>query len=163
MVRLTLAGMLSRCLDMTEGIATRQHWMSVLARADAAALRTALEAAPPLPACPLLRGPEIGLAMLRGRAGGGGAAFNLGEASVTRCTLRSAAGAMGHATVLGRDPDHAELAARIDAALQSPALHDALMAAVVAPLAVAQAAARARDARRAAATKVDFFTLATMR
>jgi alpha-D-ribose 1-methylphosphonate 5-triphosphate synthase subunit PhnG len=101
--------------------------------------------------------------MLRGRAGGGGAAFNLGEMTVTRCTVRVADGHVGHAYVAGRDARQAELAALLDAALQDPARHDALQAMVIAPLAARQRAARDGIARRAAATRVDFFTMATMR
>ena len=41
--------------------------------------------------------------MMRGRAGGGGAPFNLGEMTVTRCTVRTAGGQVGHAYVAGRD------------------------------------------------------------
>lgn len=138
----------------------RQHWMAILARADAATL--ARECAGKLPDYAVIRGPEAGLAMLRGRAGGSGAPFNVGEATVVRCTVRSAAGHLGHAYCLGRDERHAELAAAIDAGLQDPALHPALHD-VVDTLAEAQAAARRQDARRAAATQVQFFTMATMR
>ena len=143
--------------------APRRHWMSVLARAGAAEIAALLEAAPPLPAHVRLRGPEAGLVMLRGRAGGGGAPFNLGEMTVTRCTVRLAGGAVGHAYITGRDARQAELAALLDAALQDPARHDALAAAVIVPLATRQRQARDATARRAAATRVDFFTLATMR
>ena len=101
--------------------------------------------------------------MVRGRAGGTGAAFNLGEATVARCTVRVEGGAVGHAYCLGRDLRQAELAAVLDAALQDPLRHEALHRAVVAPLAAAQAAARDQTARRAAATRVEFFTMATMR
>jgi len=141
----------------------RQLWMAVLARASAATLRAHLADAPELPGFRLLRGPEAGLVMVRGRAGGGGAAFNLGEMSVTRCTVRDDEGQIGHAYVSGRDAAQAELAARIDAALQSDQRHNALQAAVIAPLAAAQEAARTEQARKAAATRVQFFTLATMR
>ncbi len=144
-------------------IARRQRWMSVLARADAAAIEACLADAPPLPDCTTLRGPESGLVMLRGRAGGGGAPFNLGEMSVTRCTVRSPAGFVGHAYVQGRDAAQARLAARLDAALQDPTCRDALEAAVIGPLAAAQQAARAEAAAKAAATRVQFFTMATMR
>ena len=143
--------------------AARRHWMSVLARAGASEIATLLAGAPALPEHVRLRGPEAGLVMLRGRAGGGGAAFNLGEMTVTRCTVRLAGGPVGHAYVAGRDAGQAELAALLDAALQDPARHDALLAAVIAPLAARQAAARDAVARRAAATRVDFFTMATMR
>ena len=134
--------------------------MAVLARASAAELA---ELAGPLPAYARLRGPEVGLVMVRGQAGGAGSPFNLGEATVTRCTVRTAAGQVGHAYCLGRDLRQAELAAVLDAALQDPESGPALQAQVVAPLAAAQAARRAQMARRAAATQVQFFTLATMR
>jgi len=141
----------------------RQIWMSILARASAAELHQHLQDAPELPGFRILRGPEAGLVMVRGRAGGGGAAFNLGEMSVTRCTVRDAEGQIGHAYISGRDATQAELAARIDAAMQNPDRHDALQEAVIAPLAEAQDAARQTTQRKAAATRVQFFTLATMR
>jgi len=144
-------------------VAARQRWMSVLARASAQSIATRLENVPPLPACTVLRGPESGLVMLRGRAGGGGGPFNLGEMSVTRCTVRSDTGFVGHAYVQGRDARQARLAAEIDAALQDPARHDELARAVIDPLAEAQTAARDSKAAKAAATRVQFFTMATMR
>ena len=143
--------------------ATRQRWMSVLARASADAIAAQLEGAPALPPSTVLRGPESGLVMMRGRAGGGGSPFNLGEMSVTRCTVRNAQGFIGHAYVQGRDHHQARLAAELDAALQDPARHAALEQAVIAPLAAAQQAARDEAAAKAAATRVQFFTMATMR
>lgn len=143
----------------TEG--RRKHWMAVLARAKTAEIEAHL--AETLPQHTRLRGPEVGLAMVRGRAGGTGAAFNLGEMTVTRCTVRDEAGRIGHAVVAGRDPRQAELAAALDAALQDPARQDRLQWAVIAPLDAVQQAARAATAAKAAATRVAFFTLATMR
>lgn len=140
----------------------RQHWMSVLARADAQALRH-LAAAAGLTPHVRLRGPEAGLVMVQGRAGGSGAAFNMGEMTVVRCTVRNAAGQTGHATVSGRSHEHAELAAAFDAALQEPDRRKSLIRQVVDPLAAQQAAARQEVAQRAAATRVQFFTMATMR
>jgi len=137
----------------------RRHWMAVLAQAsgeDIAALM------PPLPAHERLRAPETGLVMVRGRAGGDGAPFNLGEMTVTRCAVRLGE-TVGHAYVAGRDKRQAELAAVLDAALQDPAQRPALMAAVIAPLAARQDAARAAEARRAAATRVDFLAMQTTR
>ena len=141
--------------------AARKAWMAVLARAPAATLEAASQGL--LPDYTRLRGPEIGLVMLQGRAGGTGQPFNLGEATVARCTVRTGAGQVGHAYCLGRDLRQAELAAAIDAALQDPAQHDRIDAAVIQPLAAAQAAQRGESARRAAATQVQFFTMATMR
>lgn len=141
----------------------RQAWMAVLARATAEDLAGRIAALPTLPPHTRLRGPESGLVMLRGRQGGDGAPFNLGEMTVTRCTVRLEDGTLGHAYVAGRDGRQAELAALLDAALQRPALNPVLMECVVAPLAAEQAARRDAAARKAAATRVAFATMATMR
>jgi alpha-D-ribose 1-methylphosphonate 5-triphosphate synthase subunit PhnG len=143
--------------------AARRRWMAVLARASGEAIAARLGTAPALPPWTRLRGPETGLVMVRGRAGGDGAPFNLGEMTVTRCAVRLAGGTVGHAYVAGRDARQAELAAALDAALQLPDRRAALIAAVIAPLAAAQADAAACEARKAAATRVEFFTMATMR
>jgi alpha-D-ribose 1-methylphosphonate 5-triphosphate synthase subunit PhnG len=133
--------------------------MAILARASADSIAALLPALPPHEH---LRAAETGLVMVRGRAGGDGATFNLGEMTVTRCTVRLG-DAVGHAYVAGRDKRQAELAALVDAALQDPGRHDALMRDVIAPLAAHQHAAREAQARKAAATRVEFFTMATMR
>ena len=140
----------------------RQHWMAVLARATLAELTALLPDCAPLPDYTVLRGPEAGLVMTRGRTGGGGAPFNLGEMTVSRCTVCLPGGTVGHAYTAGRDLRQAELAAVLDAALQDPAWTD-LHEAVIAPLAAAQRARREAVAAKAAATRVQFFTMATMR
>jgi len=150
-------------MTVSPATAERRHWMSVLARASAAELERRLAACPKLPEHVRLRGPETGLVMTRGRAGGGGAAFNLGEITVTRCTVRNPGGEVGHAYIAGREVLRAELAARVDAGMQDPLLREVLRREVIEPLAAAQAAARQESARRAAATRVQFFTMATMR
>jgi alpha-D-ribose 1-methylphosphonate 5-triphosphate synthase subunit PhnG len=136
--------------------------MAILARASVQELAEKLAELPALPEAEMLRAPETGLVMVRGRAGGDGDAFNLGEMTVTRCALRLGAH-VGHAYIAGRDHAKARRAALLDAALQDSALHQACMQAVVEPLAAAQQEARAAEARKAAATRVDFFTMATMR
>jgi len=144
-------------------IPQRQRWMAVLARADANDIAAALRHAAALPAHTRLRGPETGLVMVRGRQGGDGAPFNLGELPVTRCAVRLADGTVGHAYVAGRDAAQAELAAVVDAALQDPARRDRLLEVVIAPLAAAQADRVAELAARAAATRVEFASMASMR
>jgi len=141
----------------------RRRWMSVLARAAADQLETCLTDHGGAPAYQRLRGPESGLVMVRGRAGGGGAPFNLGEMTVTRCTVRTASGQVGHAYVAGRDARQAELAAVLDALLQDPAHGAALRDGAIATLAAGQAAARASVTRKAATTKVQFFAMRNMR
>ena len=140
----------------------RRRWIGLLARASGPAIET-LAAHLSLPDFTRIRGPETGLVMLRGRAGGDGAAFNLGEMTTTRCTIRTADGQVGHAYVAGRDARQAELAALLDAVLQDSGRHGTVMAAVIEPLAEAEAARHTLRARRAAATRVEFLAMATMR
>ena len=143
------------------GTVARRRWMSVLALAPADELAAATRRA--LPAPPryrVLRGPETGLAMVRARAGGTGTRFNLGETTVTRCTVQlEDGGGVGHAYVRGRDGRHAEIAALLDALLQDPAYRPRLEDAVVAPLERAHAERRHAAAARAACSRVEFFTL----
>lgn len=105
-----------------------------------------------------LRRPETGTVMVRARTGGTGTPFNLGEMTVTRCALRLASGEVGHAYVQGRDRTHAENAALVDALMQTGRADD-LRHRVLAPLAEDIALSKAARARKAAATKVDFFTM----
>ncbi len=112
-----------------------------------------------LPPALTVRGPEVGLVMLRGRTGGGGAAFNLGEASVVRATVKLASGHVGHAVVLGRDAEHARSAAHLDAVWQRPEWRQRIEDDIVTPGLAAEAAETRRRAEETEATRVDFFTL----
>ena len=134
----------------------RPDWMGLLARAAPARLAALLPA--DLPPHSLLRPPEVGAVMVRGRTGATGAPFNLGEMTVTRCSLRLTTGEVGHAHVQGRDKGHALRAALVDAAMQGPQAAS-IARDVLAPLAEAEAAARRLRAEKAAATRVEFFTL----
>jgi alpha-D-ribose 1-methylphosphonate 5-triphosphate synthase subunit PhnG len=143
--------------------AARRHWMSVLARATAEQLTDLIGACGAMPAYRMLRGPEAGLLMVRGRTGGGGAPFNLGEMTATRCSVRTDDGFVGHAYIAGRDERVAELAALVDALLQDPSRQAQLLADIIEPLATMQQAQRREVAARAAATRVQFFAMRNMR
>lgn len=131
----------------------RREALGLLARAPAARLAALLAE---LPAHEVLRAPQTGTVMVRGRAGGTGAAFNLGEITVTRASVRLAGGAVGHGYVQGRDRDHALRAALVDALGQTDAR---LVAPILAPLRADEAALRAATGAEAEATRVEFFTL----
>lgn len=137
--------------------AARQHWIGVLSRALRADL-LAHEAALRDAEYQLIRPPEIGMTLVRGRMGGSGAPFNVGEMSVTRCVVRLADGRTGYSYLAGRDKAHAELAALADAHLQG-AQQAHWIREVIEPLAQAQAVRRSQQQAETAATKVDFFTL----
>jgi len=138
--------------------AARQTWLAVLARASLAELQAQAPGAHALQALQCVRPPEVGMVMLRGRVGGTGNPFNLGEASVVRCAVRLGNGPLGVSYALGRDKRRAELAALFDALLQDPLHHDDLQRELIAPLAQAQAQARARKQLDVAGSKVEFFT-----
>jgi alpha-D-ribose 1-methylphosphonate 5-triphosphate synthase subunit PhnG len=107
----------------------------------------------------VLRGPETGLVTVRGRIGGGGAPFNVGETTVTRATVRLASGQVGHCYALGRNKQKARLAAIADALWQDPTRRDEVEAKLIAPLRAELAKAREQRHAETAATKVDFFTM----
>jgi len=138
---------------------TRQGWMSLLAKAPAAAIARYFTALGLAPAHSYLRAPEVGGVMVRGRAGGTGAPFNLGEMTITRCALKlEEEGTVGHAYVQGRDKEKARQAALLDALLQTGAAEQ-VRAQVLVPLDAEMGAQAAARAAKAAATKVDFFTM----
>ena len=152
---------MSRLESATAGDADndRQAWMAVLAKALPADLEEAHGALETAPVFDWVRPPETGLVMVRGRAGGTGDAFNLGEMTVTRCALRIASGETGVAYVQGRSKRRAELAALFDAMLQNPAHTKSLRVAVIDKLADRHARQRAAESRKVKATQVDFFTM----
>ncbi len=141
---------------MPDSSLSRRDWLGLIARAPIAQLNTVWPE--DAPAFTWLRRPETGAIMVQGRAGAVGAAFNLGEVTVTRASVRLDCGTIGHAMVQGRDPHKAERAALLDALLQTPG-GEKLQHDVLAPLQAAEAEAAEQRARQAAATKVDFFTM----
>ena len=145
-------------LDAQTEPMTRQDWMGLLARAPKDCLATLWSQWGAAPEFTWLRKPETGGVMVRGRAGGTGAAFNLGEMTVTRCALRLETGEVGHAYVQGRSASHAQRAALIDALMQGPSATD-VTAQILTPLRDEEQARRHSRAAKAASTKVDFFTM----
>lgn len=137
----------------------RRAVMAVLAKAPAAELKRAWDAAGLDAEAETLRGPETGLVTVRGRIGGGGSPFNVGEATVTRATVRLATGEVGHAYALGRDREKARLSATVDALWQRAETRGVIEAAIIAPLSAIAADADTRRKAETAATKVDFFTM----
>jgi alpha-D-ribose 1-methylphosphonate 5-triphosphate synthase subunit PhnG len=137
----------------------RKRRLDVLAAADGRALAQWITDLGELPAARPVRGPEIGMVMLRGRAGGGGALFNLGEATVTRASVKLEGGEIGHSVVLGRDLAKAATIAHLDALAQKPDWAARIDRSVVEPAMAAREAAQARRAEETEATRVDFFTM----
>ena len=138
--------------------ADRRRRLGLLARAEASEFAAAFARLGAEAAVTDLRGPETGLVMLTGRVGGDGRRFNLGEATVSRSTIRLPSGEIGFGQRLGTDRDLARRAAILDALAGTD-----VGAPVVSSIcdAVEQRLERQRLQRDAetAATRVDFFTL----
>jgi len=151
----------NRLQNLDSETGARRRWMGLLARAPLGVLE-AWAASDECPRKPFrfLREPETGLVMVRGRVGGTGDKFNLGEMTVTRCTLRVEDGAVGVGYVQGRSRRKAEIAALADACLQDAALKEGVERSLIEPLRVRLEAEAARMQRKAQATRVEFFTLA---
>ena len=116
--------------DMNEvPVAARRAALALLARATEPELsRPLAQFWPDLPVR-VLRKPEIGLVMVRGRIGSDGAAFNLGEATVTRAVVELPGGQRGYGQMLGREARLARMAAgKIDAVDMEPCVARFLLA-----------------------------------
>ena len=135
----------------------RQEAMGVLSHATSGRLGELWGAWADKPGFHRVRGPETGLVMVRARAGGGGNPFNLGEATVTRATVRLETGEVGHAYCLGRDGNKAVQAALFDALWQRDPTP--VETHVLAPLRAEAVGADKHRRDETAATRVDFFTM----
>jgi alpha-D-ribose 1-methylphosphonate 5-triphosphate synthase subunit PhnG len=142
---------------MIDENSARKAVIDTLSAAPASKLESLWKALGLTPEYRLVRGPETGLVMIRGRAGGGGNPFNLGEATVTRATVRLASGEVGHSYALGRDGEKAVRAALLDALWQREP--GRIEAEVLTPLRDGTVAADATVRAETAATKVNFFTM----
>ncbi len=143
--------------------ARRQRAHALIAKAPASRVQALFDALDNVPKGSAVRPSDIGLLMVRGRVGGSGGAFNLGEMPVARAAIRIADGTVGVGYVAGRDKTHAELAALADAMTQSPQWASVLETEVLGSLEVEQAHKQIELGRKAASTKVDFFTLVRTR
>lgn len=140
-------------------VPARQALMRVCAQATEAELATAISRLELRPDPVDVRPPETGLVMLRGRIGGSGAPFNVGEATVTRAVVRLGTGETGFSYMLGRSKTRARLAAILDAVGQNSAYSRPLEQYLVSPVTRRVAEERRLVQEETQATKVEFFTL----
>jgi len=138
--------------------ASRKAWLGLLAQSPTADVARHWASLGLTPDHIVLRSPEVGGVMVRGRAGAVGAAFNLGEMTVTRASVKLSDGTVGHGYVQGRSKEQALQSALVDALMQTDA-SGTVEAGLLAPLREAISARQTERAAKAAATKVDFFTM----
>ena len=145
--------------DGVEAERAHKRACDLLANATMSELQQAWAAHEPKPDVTPLRGPETGLVMVRGRIGGGGDPFNLGEITVSRASVRLDCGSVGHGQTLGTSREKSRLAAIFDALWQRPDLHEEIERKLLLPVAERLAAEDRKKAEETAATRVDFFTM----
>ncbi|MGI9277670.1 MAG: phosphonate C-P lyase system protein PhnG [Endozoicomonas sp.] len=137
----------------------RQQWLSLLAKASLQELEEHWQGCDIEVQWDHLRPVETGLLQVKGRMGGVGNPFNLGDMTITRAAVATGEGYQGFGYVAGRSHRHAELVAVLDALLQNPVHQERLQSIVLNPLAASQAERIKTVAAKTAATKVDFFTV----
>lgn len=140
-------------------IATRQHWMRVLAYSNAETLNARLQALKLTPEYELIRAPETGLMQIQARMGGTGNRFFAGDTTLTRAVVRLRSGTLGYSYLLGRNKHHAEQCAVIDALLQEQTHFQSLMETLITPLEAERDALISARRAEVNASRVDFFTL----
>ena len=140
-------------------VRARRHWMGVLAKSAGTTLQQRWQLLSLAPDYQFIRKPETGLIMLRGRIGGSGQPFNLGEMTLTRCAVRLASGTLGVSYVAGRNTRHAVTAALADALLQEENTQALLQRELIEPLQTELDAQRQQRAAQVNSSRVDFFTL----
>ncbi|WEM44150.1 phosphonate C-P lyase system protein PhnG (plasmid) [Photobacterium sp. DA100] len=147
-------------MDTTE---KRKYWMSVLAQASFEKLSVFWQQSQTkyglAPDYQVIRPAEIGLAQVRARMGSTGRQFNIGDVTITRAAIQLATGEMGYSYLQGRNKQHAELAAILDALLQTESYQKVIFCQIIAPLATDMQAERALRQQEVASSKVDFFTM----
>ncbi len=143
----------------TQNQEIRQHWMSVMAKSSPEALIVLSDNYVNQHTFETIRAAEVGLTQVRGRMGGTGSQFNVGDMTITRCVVRSPEGHYGHSYIMGRNKDHATRAATLDAMLQDQIHQSLLMEKIIQPLTKDLAVKTAEKADTVAQTKVNFFTL----
>lgn len=136
----------------------RQVWMAILAKSSVTDIEQQMKTLGKLPQYSFLRQPEIGLTMVRGRAGGMGEVFNLGEMTVTRCVVKIL-DTTGFGYVGGRSKLHAELAAVCDGLLQQEKWQQRVNNQVIKPLQKIIQQKQEKQQRQTEATNVEFFTM----
>jgi len=140
--------------------ATRIELMRACVYATEQELKEALAAFEPLPPVRDVRPTQCGLVMTRGRIGGEGNLFNIGEALVTRASVALEDGTVGHAYHLGQSVARARMAATLDALGQDRESRARLQTIFVSRIMERIAKERQQRREENAATRVDFFTLA---
>ena len=144
---------------MQEKICSRKEWLSILAKSDLASLCTLWKKVQINAQYEYFRKPEIGTVMVRGRSGGTGNLFNLGEITVSRCSIGLQTGEQGYGYIQGRSTKGATIAELVDAFMQT-SQKKLIEQKILKPLDAIHKKNKKDLVSKAEATKVDFFTLA---
>ncbi|MDR2350926.1 MAG: phosphonate C-P lyase system protein PhnG [Deltaproteobacteria bacterium] len=140
-----------------ENAPERRERMETLALSPPEALEEILEKFPKFSEPVILRAPETGLVMVRGRTGGDGDAFCLGEALVSRAAV-SIDGIVGFGMVLRSNSNHALNCAVLDALGRHPDSRERVRE-ELARLSAKREEKIKMEEDRVKETRVEFFTM----
>lgn len=144
---------------MSSLIRDRRHWMAVLAQSRPETLKRCCKSLKLTPDYQRLRPTQIGLVQLQARMEVTGGRFMVGDMTVSRAAVQLKDGTCGYSYVIGRNREHAERCAWLDALLQTNGATSQLWDSVIVPLHQQQQAQCAQQQDEVAASRVNFFTL----
>ncbi|WP_394144131.1 phosphonate C-P lyase system protein PhnG [Vibrio atypicus] len=142
----------------TEHMNQRRQWMAALARCEHHALSKYWQQFGLNPQYHFVREPEVGLAQVRARMGSTGNPFNMGDVTITRTVIQLDSGELGYSYITGRNKAHSEVAAVVDALMQTSLQMD-LQERLINPLNAELVEKEQSRAKQVSASKVDFFTM----
>ena len=137
---------------------SRRQWLNTLATADENYLTSLWNNLNIDIEFNWLREPEIGSIMVQGKAGVTGDNFNVGEVTITRCSIYLDKKIQGHGYVQGRSKNKSKIAALCDALMQTNK-KEIIRRNILDKLAKYKAKKRDEILSKTEATKVDFFTM----
>ncbi len=153
--------------EYTEPSQDRQQWLSLMAKTPLEDLKDqwthCLKTTQLIPEnieqyAQAIRPIQTGLVQVRGRMGGNGNRFNVGDMTVTRAAI-NCEGFQGFGYIAGRSKTHANLIALLDALLQNPQYQVVLQSSLLTPLADLRHKVLQTNVEKTAETRVEFFTV----
>lgn len=138
---------------------TRQHVLSVLSKTSFDDMDRYWSALALHPTYHFLKEPEVGMTMVRAKAGGAGQEFNMGEVTVTRSVVKLETQEVGFGYTVGRSIKKSTLMAVIDACVQVDGWQSLILDQLVQPLEKQLQNKHKQHKEKVERTQVNFFTM----
>ncbi len=137
----------------------RKNALSILAKSALSNIVECWDSVDIDPVFSFLKKPEVGMVMVRAKAGGDGQQFNMGEMTVTRCVIQLDSKEIGYGYTSGRNPKKSKIIAVIDACFQVNTLNKTIENNIISPLENILMEKESKQKNKVDSSKVDFFTM----